>query len=177
MSRLPLIDPALAAGETREVLDSAKATFGAVPNMIRAMANSPAAAKTFVDAFKTLGKGLLDGRAREAVALAVAQVNRCDYCLSAHTAIGKMHGLKDAQISGARHGTTGDATLDAIVALARRVVATQGHLTDADLAAARSAGLTDGHIAEVVAHVALAFYTNYFNHIAQPPIEFPLVGA
>jgi uncharacterized peroxidase-related enzyme len=177
MNRLPLIDPATATGPVADVLADTKATFGAVPNMVRAMANSPVVAKVFVDAFKTLGQGVLDGKQREAIALAVAQVNTCDYCLSAHTAIGKMHGLKDEQIAGARKGATGDATLDAIVSLARKLVDTKGHLSDGDLATARAAGLTDAHVAEVVAHVALAFYTNYFNHVAQPTIEFPLVKA
>jgi uncharacterized peroxidase-related enzyme len=177
MNRLPLLNPESATGPARDVLDQTKATFGSVPNMVRAMANSPVVAEVFLNAFKTLGKGLLDGAQREAIALAVAQANRCDYCLSAHTVIGKMHGLTPQHIAGSRAGSTGDVKLDAIVTVARRLVATQGHLTDADLASARSAGLTDGHLAEIVAHVAIAYYTNFFNHVAQPAIDFPPVHA
>jgi len=177
MNRLPLINPESATGPTKDVLDQAKATFGSVPNMVRAMANSPVVAETYLIAVKTLGKGQLSGAQREAVALAVAQANSCDYCLSAHTVIGKMNGLNEAQVAGSRNGQTGDAKLDAIVNVARRLVASKGHLTDADLATAKSQGLTDAHLAEVVAHVAIGFYTNYFNHVAQPSIDFPVVHA
>ncbi|HEV7302392.1 MAG TPA: carboxymuconolactone decarboxylase family protein [Tepidisphaeraceae bacterium] len=177
MSRLTLIDPATATGAAKDVLEATKATFGATPNMVRAMANSPVVAKVFLDAFKTLGGGVLNGQEREAIALAVAERNGCDYCLSAHTAIGKMHRMSDAQLTGARHGQTGDGKLDALVTLARQLVERRGHLSDADLTTARAAGLTDAHVAEVVAHVAIAFYTNYFNHVAQPEIDFPVVRA
>jgi uncharacterized peroxidase-related enzyme len=176
-SRLPLVDPATATGDAKAVLDQAKATFGAVPNMVRAMANSPAAARVFLDAFKSLGAGVLNGKEREAIAIAVAQVNGCDYCLSAHTAIGKMHGLTGDQLASARRGNVGDARIDAVLTLALAVVERKGHLTDADLASARSASLDNAAIAEVVAHVAISFYTNYFNHVANPPIEFPVVRA
>jgi uncharacterized peroxidase-related enzyme len=176
-SRLPLVDPVTATGDAKAVLDQAKAMFGSVPNMVRSMANSPAVARVFLDAFKALSAGVLDGKEREAIALAIAQVNGCDYCLSAHTAIGKMHGLTPEQMTSSRSGRTGVPRLDAIVALARAIAEKEGHATDDDLASARAAGLDNGAIAEVVAHVAIAFYTNYFNHVANPPIDFPVVRA
>jgi uncharacterized peroxidase-related enzyme len=175
-ARLSVIDPSTATGSAKEILDKTKSAMGMVPNMVRLMANAPVVAEVFLSTFATLGKGVLDGKQREAIALAVAQQNSCGYCLSAHTAIGKMNGMTDAQISGARNGTSGDATLDALVKLSRQLVDKKGHVTDADLSAARQAGLSDAHIAEAVANVAFGFFTNYFNHVAQPVIDFPTVS-
>jgi uncharacterized peroxidase-related enzyme len=175
MNRLKLVDPATATGETKVQLDAVKAAFGAVPNMMRAMANSPVVVEGLMGLWGALAKGKLDGKAREAIAIAVAQANSCGYCLAAHTAIGRKSGFTPEQTSVLRTGLVGDPRLDALVTLARQLVAGNGHVNDAQLAAARSAGLGDGEIAEVVANVAVNYFTNYFNHVADPALDFPAV--
>lgn len=175
MNRLKLVDPATATGEAKVQLDGVKKAFGMVPNMLKAMANSPVVVEGLMGVWGALAKGKLDGKAREAIAIAVAQVNSCGYCLAAHTAIGKMNGFTPEQTAVLRTGLVGDARLDAVVTLARALVAGNGHLTDGELSAARAGGLGDGEIAEVVANVAVNFYTNYFNHVADPALDFPAV--
>ena len=142
-------------------------------NIFRGMANSPAVLDAYLKFSGALKDGKLDAKAREAIALAVAQANRCDYCLSAHTAIGKSAGLDDAAIRDARQGRAADPKTAAAVALARKLVDGKGAVGDADVLAARAAGLDDGEIAEVVANVALNIFTNYFNHLNQTEVDFP----
>ena len=103
----------------------------------------------------------------------VGEVNHCDYCVSAHSAIGKHAGLSDQEVLDSRRGTSADANVDALLRFARTVVAKQGVVDDADVATVRAAGYGDAEIAEVVAHVALNIFTNYFNNVAETEIDFP----
>ncbi|MBA4766611.1 MAG: carboxymuconolactone decarboxylase family protein, partial [Porphyrobacter sp.] len=108
--------------------------------------------------------------------LTVAKANRCDYCASAHSAISASMKVGQEEILANLNGTSGNPRLAAILALASRIVAEKGHLTDADLADARAAGLDDGDIIEVTANVVANIFTNYINHIAQTDIDFPVVA-
>ena len=146
-------------------------------NVFRGMANSPAVLDGYLKLNAALKNGKLSERTREALALAVGQVNRCDYCLAAHTMIGKEAGLDDASIRDARLARSADPKTAAALALARELAEHRGKVPDAQVAAARSAGLSDGEIAEVVAHVALNIFTNYFNQMNQTEIDVPTVAA
>jgi uncharacterized peroxidase-related enzyme len=174
-ARLPLIDPARASGQQKELLDAVRAKMGLVPNMTRALANSPAALRGYLDFSGALAGTSLSARQREQLALAVAEVNACGYCLSAHALIGGKLGLKEAQVLDARRGLADDMKTEALLRLAQRIVLERGHVKDADLRAAREAGVTDGELAETVAVVALNLFTNYFNHVADTPVDFPEV--
>jgi AhpD family alkylhydroperoxidase len=112
---------------------------------------------------------------REQIALAVAENNLCDYCLSAHTFLGKHAGLSDADAARARKGRAADLKADAAVRFAQSLLESHGHASDAELAAARQAGFSDGEIVEVVAIMALNVFTNYLNRVAETDIDFPVV--
>ena len=172
MSRIESINPNTATGKAKALLDAVQAKLGLVPNMTRAMASGPAALEGYLNFAGALAGGSLDARLREKIALAVAEANGCDYCLSAHTAIGGVVGLKADEIEAARRAS-GDTRTAAALRFARDVVAARGGISDASLAAVRSAGYADGEIAEIVANVALNVYTNYFNRVAQTEIDFP----
>lgn len=173
MSRLHQIAPEIATGKAKELLDAVKGKLGLVPNMTRAMANAPVVLDGYLSLSGALAKGGLSAKTREQIALTVGQANGCDYCLAAHSAIGKMVGLTADQILDSRRGTSIDSKSDAIIRFARQVVEKQGRVTDADLADARTAGLEDGEVAEIVGNVALNIFTNYFNHVAETDIDFP----
>jgi uncharacterized peroxidase-related enzyme len=175
MSRIPQINPESASGKAKELLDAVKGKLGLVPNMTRAMANSPAVLDGYLSLSGALSKGDLSAKQREQIALTVGQVNGCDYCLAAHSTIGKMVGLTAEQIMDSRRGTAVDPKAEALVKFARRVVDERGRVSDVDLANARAAGLDDAALAEVVANVALNLFTNYFNHMAETDIDFPKV--
>ena len=150
--------------------------LGVTPNLFRVIANSPAALEGYLGLNGALGKGLLDARTRERIALAVAEVNRCDYCLSAHTYLGEnVAKLDAAEMALNRQGGSKDATADAAVRFATKVVRERGHVADADVQAVKDAGYSDGQIVEIVLHVALNTLTNYVNEVAKTEIDFPVV--
>ncbi|WP_263367060.1 carboxymuconolactone decarboxylase family protein [Edaphobacter bradus] len=176
MSRLTAINPSTATGKSKELLDAVKGKLGLVPNMTKVMANAPAVLEGYLAFSGALGHGLLDAQTRERLALVTAQQNQCDYCLSAHSAIGKMVGLKPEELIESREGRGGSERTTAALTFAKRVLESKGQITDADLAAVRAAGYSDGEVAEIIAHVALNVLTNYFNIATGVDIDFPRVS-
>ncbi|MDB5384377.1 MAG: Carboxymuconolactone decarboxylase family protein [Planctomycetaceae bacterium] len=177
MSRINQINPENASGKTKELLDTVKSKLGLVPNMTRAMANSPAVLEGYLGFSGALTKGSLSAKIREQIALAVSEANGCDYCLAAHSAIGKMFGLTPEQIRDSRQGTAIDHKTDVLIRFARKVVDTHGRVSNSDVDEVRSAGFDDGVIAEVVANAALSIFTNYFNNAVETDIDFPQAPA
>lgn len=175
MPRIQPIEIATATGAAAEQLAATKKLFGATPNMFTTAAQSPATLTALNGFFAALGKASLGGKIGEQVAIAIAQSNGCEYCLSAHTAIGRMHGVSADNLHAARSGTSDNPKAQAAISLALDIVRTKGHVADASLAAARLAGLTDGEIVEVVGHVALNIFTNYLNNVAGTVVDFPVV--
>ena len=173
MSRIQSINPASATGKAKELLDAVQSKLGLVPNMTKAMASSPAVLDGYLALSGALSKGALNAKTREQIALTVAETKSCDYCLAAHSAIGKMVGLSAEQIVDSRRGTSVDPKSEAIVRFARQVVEEKGRVSNEEIAQVRDAGLDDGGIAEIVANVALNIFTNYFNHVAETEIDFP----
>lgn len=159
---------------SRPLLDAVQKQIGSVPNLFRLVANSPAALEGYLGMSGALAKGRLPAQTRERIALAVAQVNGCGYCLAAHTFMGSnLAKLSDAEIAANRHGRSTDAKADAAVRFAASVATQRGHVADTDVQAVRAAGYDDAQIVEIVQHVALNTWTNYLNEVAQTVIDFP----
>lgn len=179
MSRIPTpasIDAAPAA--SRPMLEAVKKQLGVVPNLYRLLANSPAALEGFLGLSGALGKGMLPAATRERIALAVAEINGSNYCLSAHSYLGKsMAKLDDAEITANRDGRSNDPKADAAVKFAAKVARERGHISEADLRAVKAAGYDDAQVIEIVQHVALNEFTNYINLVAQTDIDFPVITA
>lgn len=174
MSRIPMVNNP--TGEQKELLDSVQKQLGMVPNFLRVFAHSPVALKSFIGLFGIAGAGSLDAKTRERIALALAQQNSCEYCLSAHTAIGSRRGLSRDEIEAARGGTSQDAKAAAAVRFARELVANRGEVTNADLLAVRAAGYTDAEIVEIITHVGLNLLTNILGKASRVEIDFPKVS-
>jgi len=179
MSRLAIpasIEAAPAASQL--LLQAVKKQLGVAPNVFRLTSNSPAALEGYVGLVGALGKGKLPAPTRERIALAVAEANGCDYCLSAHTYLGKnLAHLDDAEMTANRSGASNDPTADAAVRFAAKVVHARGKVSDEDLRSVKAAGYDDAQIVEIVQHVALNVWTNYVNLVAQTEIDFPVVTA
>ena len=177
MPRIPTpatIDAAPAAAQP--LLEAVKKQLGSAPNLFRITANSPAALEGYLSLNGALARGALDAATRERIALAVAQINGCRYCLAAHTYLGKnVAKLGDAEIAANRNGHSGDPKADAAVVFARKVTIDRGAVTDADFAQVRAAGYSDAEIVEIVAHVALNTLTNYINEVFGTEVDFPAV--
>ena len=171
MPRLTTIDPATATGETKAIFDGP--LHGKHLNVFKGLGNSPAALNGYLAFSGALAKGTLSKQEQEAIQLALGQARGCEYCLAAHTMIGKGAGLTEAQTIEARRGSVADKKIDAVVRLALAIEEKRGNVSATDLANFKAAGFNDGHIAEVVAQHALATYTNYFNHLNQTTVDLP----
>ena len=176
MPRIHPVDSAAATGAAADQLAATKKLFGSTPNMFATAAQSPATLAAMNGFFAALGNSPLGGKVGEQIAIAVAQSNGCEYCLSAHTAIGGMHGVSAANLASARSGHSDDPKAQAAISLALDIVRTKGRVSDATLAAARVSGLGDSEIVEVVGHVALNIFTNYLNNLAGTDVDFPVVA-
>ena len=176
MARLKAVEPGQASGKAKQLLDGVQVKLGMTPNMMRTMANSPAVLEAYLNFSGALGGGALNAKLREQIALTVGEANSCEYCLSAHTAIGKMVGLNENDVASARQSASTDPKTEAALRFARELVVKRGEVTDEDVRRVREAGYGDGEIAEIVANVALNIFTNYFNHAAQTEVDFPKIA-
>ena len=169
---------AAAPSASHPLLEAVKKQVGSVPNLFRLVATSPAALEGYLGMSGALAKGKLPAATRERIAIAVAEINGCDYCLSAHSFFGKtLAKLSDDEISANRAGTSLDAKADVAVRFASSVARSRGHISDDELEIVRAAGYYDGQIIEIVQHVALNTWTNYINNIAETDIDFPVRSA
>jgi uncharacterized peroxidase-related enzyme len=173
MSRLNTIAPETATGKVKQLLDGVQHKLGMVPNMMRIMANSPAVLDGYLHLNGSLSLGKLPAKIREQLALAISEANQCEYCLGAHSTVGKMVGLTGDQIRDARLGTAVDAKTDVLLHFARKVLDSHGRVSQSDLEEVHEAGYDDGEIAEVIAHVALNVLTNFFNNAVETDLDFP----
>ena len=177
MPRIQPVDRASATGAAKDLLDGVHAAIGIVPNIYATLAQSPKALEGFLALNTALSRGLLPAKLREQIALAVAGENACDYCASAHTAVGKGTGLGAEELARNLQGRSEDAQVQAVLVFARKVVTERGWVGDSDVQALRDAGFSDAEIVEIVTHIGVNVFTNYFNHIVDTEIDFPVVRA
>jgi len=177
MPRISPIDASNADPKAATLLEGVRKVLGVTPNMMTTMARSPAVLEAYLNFSGALSKGSLGGKLGEQIALAVAGANGCGYCASAHTLLGGKHGVDRDELARNLRGESTDARTQAALDFARVLVVKRGWASDGDLAAIRAAGFSDGQIAEIVGHVALNSFTNFFNHVADPEIDFPVVDA
>lgn len=175
MSRLALIDPLHTTADRRALLADIQQAFGATPNMFRAVAHSPAALRSLWGAFAALGGGVLPAPLAEQIAVAVAERNACDYCLAAHTALGRKAGVSAEAMAAAQLGQSADPRTAAALCFALTLVERRGQVGESDVLALRDAGYSDEEVVEIVAHVALNLFTNYVNIALAVPVDFPAV--
>ena len=173
MSRVPLINPNDTTPDRQAVLSQIHAAFGATPNMFKAVANSPAALKSMWGSFGALVGGVIPAQVGEQIAVAIANRNACEYCLAAHTALGRKAGASSAEMSAAQDGNSDDPKIAAALRFALRVVEGRGQIADSDVQDLRNAGYGDEEIVEILAHVALNLFTNYINVAFAVPVDFP----
>jgi len=175
MTRVALVDPAVAPEAVKPHLAEIKGAFGGVPNMFKAVANSPAALASMWGSFGALGTGTLGAKLGEQIAVAVADRNACHYCLAAHTVLGQKAGATATEMAAAQTGQSSDPKTAAALRFALQVVEDRAQVSAADVEALRNAGFSDGEIVEILAHVALNLFTNYVNVAFDVPVDFPAV--
>lgn len=173
MQRLTSVDPQLAAGRTRELLDRVQQTFGVVPNTARVMASSPAVLDSFLAFSSAMGAAQIGDRLHHQVKLTTSETNSCDYCTSILNAVASSAGLTADDILAGRTGNSEDRRTKAALAFAGDVLETRGKVDDRQLTAVRDAGFDDGEIVEIVASVVLGCFTNFLNNVADTELDIP----
>lgn len=175
MNRIPLINAEQAPSEISDLYNTVKGKLGLIPNMVKALGSSEAGLQGYLALGSAVAGGKLPTRVREKIALRVAELNDCYYCLSAHTAIGGMLKVPTGELESARMGNSPDPYEQAVLALVESILETRGDVPDAILENALAAGVGSEQIVEVVTNVALNLFTNYFNRLARTEIDFPQV--
>ena len=176
MSRINVVTHANANTEQKALLDAIQAQLGMVPNFLKVFANSPVALRAFLGLHGVANDGSLEPQTRERIALALAQQNACEYCLSAHSAIGAKAGLNGAEIQANRDGTSQDAKAAIAVKLARSLAEHKGEISTAEILEARNAGYSDADIVEIITHVGMNILTNILGKASRVEIDFPKVA-
>ncbi|WP_027859373.1 carboxymuconolactone decarboxylase family protein [Marinobacterium jannaschii] len=175
MNRINLVTDHNATQEQQGLFDAIQGQLGMVPNFLRVFANSPAALRGFLGLHSIAAEGGLDLQTKERIALTLAEQNACQYCVSAHTAIGRKAGLDAAEIAANRAGGSRDVKADAAVKFARSLAQNSGGVTNTELLAIRNAGYSDGEIVEIITHVGMNILTNMIGRASQVAIDFPKV--
>ena len=175
MSRINVVNRDAANAEQAQLLDAIETQLGMVPNFLKVFANSPAALRAFLGLHAIAGEGSLDPLTRERIALAVAQENACQYCVSAHTALGGKAGLNGAEIEANRAGTSEDAKAAVAVRFAHALVKHSGEVTTAELLEVRNAGYSESDIVEIITHVGMNMLSNILGKASRVEIDFPEV--
>ena len=173
MQRLNSVNPELAEGRTKVLLDSVQQTFGTVPNTVKVIANSPAALESLLGFLQAMGSAEIGEKLHNQVKLSVSEANACDYCTSLLTAVGPQAGLTADDILAGRKSSSEDLRTDAALKFAQAVLKNQGRVSDGELAAVREVGFSDGEIVEIVSSVVLGCFTNFLNHVADTELDMP----
>lgn len=159
------------------VFDHMQSAFGMVPNLFATIGYSENALTSYLAFQQAQAKGSFSSKEREAVFLAVSEVNGCHYCQAAHTAIGKMNGLSEAETVQLRAGTHPDAKLSTITRLAASITETHGRPAAQLLEDFFALGYGEKALVDLVALVADKTLANYVHNITQVPIDFPAAPA
>ena len=174
-TRIETLNPEKTTGKSKELFDAVQNKLGFIPNLIKVFGNSPATLQTYLSLGELTATGNFTNKYREQLALAIAEENACNYCLSAHTAIGKMNGLTEEQTEQSRQGIANDTKTQAGLQFAQLVTRERGQVSSGAIKAVKEAGYTDGDILEIVLNVVSNTLTNYVNHIAETEVDFPSV--
>ena len=173
MQRLQSIDPELAQGRTKQLLDAVQQAFGVIPNTAKVMANSPAVLDGFLAFSTAMGEAEIGAKLHNQVKLNTSETNSCDYCTSILSAVAPAAGLSADDILAGRTGDSEDPRIKAVLAFANDVLEHRGKVSDDQIASVKAAGFNDGEIVEIVMSVVLGCFTNFLNNVADTELDIP----
>lgn len=178
MSRISVPNVESATGATAEIYGQIKKAIGSIPNTFAAIgAHGPDALKAIMLADSVLAAGSLSKRDQETIKLVISGVAGCDYCVAAHSLLGKLAGLKPEELKKVRDRLpTGDDKRDALIRFVRKLATSSGTVSDADFAAIKAAGYSDAQLVDISLAFATTVFTNVFNRINDTEIDFPAVA-
>lgn len=171
MSRIKSVTVDQATGLTAQLYTAIKGQLGSVPNLFQAMGQTPKVLETYLGL--SGAQESLSGAEKELIALVVSQANDCEYCLAAHTVLGKMNKLSESEIIAARKGQSTDSKRNALLNLTHQIVIKKGNISDEVFSSFIAAGYSASQIPEIVLAISQNIFTNYLNNINYTEIDFP----
>ena len=158
---------------SQAIFNNVKSKIGMLPNLYATMGVSDKLLEGFLTFTETLKNGEFSGKEYEAIALATSQVNNCAYCLSAHTAIGKMNGFTEEETLDLRFNSSSNSKLNSLVILASELAKEKGKPSETAVQNFFEVGYTNAAFAELIAVVSLTTITNTIYHNGGFEIDFP----
>ncbi len=177
MSRISYPAIETATGATAEVFTQVKKAAGSVPNAYATIGSlAPDTLKTILNAEGVLASGTLSKQDRETIKLVVSEVAGCDYCVAAHSFLGKLAGIAPDTLADIRNGKpTGDPKRDALISFVRALQQSNGTVAEADFNDIKAAGYSDTQLVEISLAISLITFTNIFNRINDTVVDFPSI--
>ncbi|MFP2997758.1 carboxymuconolactone decarboxylase family protein [Spongiivirga sp. MCCC 1A20706] len=164
------------SSNNQAIFDNLKSKLGFVPNLYATYAHSENALGNYLAL--SGAKTSLSAKEKEVVNLAVSQVNNCEYCLAAHTAIGKMNGFNDEQILEIRTGSASfDTKTNALAALAKNITENRGRADESVVNNFFDAGYNKENLVDTIVLVGDKTISNYLHSTTQIPVDFPAAPA
>lgn len=172
MTSYPVHSIASAPAESKPVLEQLQQSFGLVPNLAGAMANSPALIKAFIGLFRQVHAGTFTEAEVQTLLLTNAVTNSCTWAVAFHTMLALKEGVSQADVDAIRsRRVPADRRHAALSTLARKLIETRGHLREQDQAAFIEAGFKQDQTLEALAVVAASTITNYAGTVTKPLLE------
>lgn len=172
MTNFTLHTEETAPAKSTAILKGAKKAYGFVPNLMAALAESPAALEAYVTLSGIFDKSDFTPAERQIVLMTNNRLNGCTYCMAAHSTISKMQKIPADVIETLRNGTSfTDSKLEALRVFSTQVNQNRGVLSDADIDAFIAAGYSQANVLEVILGTGLKVLSNYSNHVVNTPVD------
>jgi alkylhydroperoxidase/carboxymuconolactone decarboxylase family protein YurZ len=173
---MQVVDTSKLTGKGQELLAGMEKATGMVPNVLKQMANSPAALEAFLASRDILAKGQLDPKMRLLIGILIAETYSCQYLLSARVAQAKSAGMTDEEIKSGKEQSSKDPKFDRGLQFVRNLILRHGELPASEMAELKAAGFSEGEIVELIAQTASDMQVYYLIQIANPEVDFPSVA-
>lgn len=162
--------------EVQQLFTGIEHRYGFVPNTMHLMGHSPAVLNSYLSNIDQLAAGHIGHHLAELIALRTATINKSLYCDISHRFIAaKLVGIPVAVISEARQGKSKDTRIQSLLNFVTRVVENRGQISGEETILLQEAGYSDTEMVEIIAHITFNIFTNYFNLITKPALDFPII--
>jgi uncharacterized peroxidase-related enzyme len=163
------------ASKNQNIFDNLEKALGFVPNLYATIAYSDNGLERFLNYQNA--KTSYSNKEKEAINLIVSQVNKCKYCLSAHTVLGGMNGFSKEELIDIRKRNSADEKLNALVNLAADITENRGVPNDDLIETFFNQGYTKENLVDLILQISDKTAMNYLHNLTQVEVDFPLAPA
>jgi uncharacterized peroxidase-related enzyme len=159
------------------IFDKLEKGIGMVPNLYATIGYSSDILEGYLAYADVVGSTSFNKKEGEAIKLAVSEVNNCQYCKAAHTALAKMNGFSEAETIDIRTAQIKDKKLNTIIKTAQELAVKRGKISDETKDRFFALGYENKAFIDLIAIVNVASFTNFVHNATQVPVDFPAAPA